>query len=1085
MLTPEQIRAIAGNPPPGVPVSAPAPQPQPQIDLTNVGTVQHEGEAPRAALKDQFGKFFSVPQEQVETALANDPTLAPASQQEFEHHKYLKTLSPLAAAGKQLAASAVRGTGWVANTALAGANLLGADVKPVTTEEYRAGGAALWAALNGDDMQEAWDQSVAAHRDENEAFPTLMSATRTVGDIAGMAAGGGFLGAGAAAKGAAAAGLGKAAQVGVGLGAEALEGAVQGGLAEYDTADTPTRERVLAAMGMGALLSAGIGGGVRLAGKAVDAGASAVAQRMPDTKLMRRVFGQPELSVEGFEGLLAQGLSPEEALAKTLGKELPAAAPTEPLVALDGTVVMPKPKATDLQIRDAIKTIEDTVAARAERASPRITADNFDRIKAEDITDLGAAANRKSIEEGASRSIRRDMDAVLNNSFEATEQIRAMPLKRELVHANLAANGLADNADSFAAVQNRFQQIRQRLGTTVAELGGNLEKPVKKALEDQLYVLEKAEAAIGIRPKFTSGVANEVAEETGQKTVSDAYIAADTLRREMYARRSSLESQMNKTASARVRDQSKALFEAVDQEYHGLAETLFDESLFGTQGAVQNRVNHAWVGAIPENKLALRNFTSEVGEHYGHTKYGADPDKIRSYLGSLGRESLKNENFARWLDTQDELMAGALEGYGKALSPKSLKLMEDTRAAIGRLRGTLAKSEDLMIRSADGAQALGDTAATQGMLSSLGGSLVGGPLGGAAASALAGASLGGARGAAVGAVAGLVPGLGYANAIRLAQKTRAFAQATDSAVVDSIASFLETSTGLTKRGATLPRLAGAKVPRLLPEGISPAAAAILGRRKPEVDDDEDDGERKPMAPPKPERRAPGPPIASPPRNDADQREAQRSRQQTFTARRDFLASMTPERVMASAGTAFGPMAATMPKLSSALTDGYSQKISQLLQDWPKTLSNALVPSRKSDRASSDQIAQSEAMWTATFQPMSIFKDFKRGMVDYDAVTYLRKQWPELVQTAQMATIDLLQQLPADAPVPDNRVTQLDLFLGASGALDDTLTPSFLKTMQQMGEYAAAQEAADKARPPANQANFAEQYATPNTRRMTA
>ena len=117
--------------------------------------------------------------------------------------------------------------------------------------------------------------------------------------------------------------------------------------------------------------------------------------------------------------------------------------------------------------------------------------------------------------------------------------------------------------------------------------------------------------------------------------------------------------------------------------------------------------------------------------------------------------------------------------------------------------------------------------------------------------------------------------------------------------------------------------------------------------------------------------------------------------------------------------------------------------------------------------------------------MSIFKDFKRGMVDYDAVTYLRKQWPDLIQTAQMATVDLLQHLPADAPVPDNRVTQLDLFLGANGALDDTLTPSFLKSMQHMGEYAAAQEAANKNKPPANQANFAEQFQTPIARRMTA
>lgn len=1195
MLTPEQIAAIAGRGPAPAPQGAPlAPVGPTSLISSSGGAVPTEAYAPpqtytadgKAYLRDARG-VFAVPEADAARVVSEDPSVGAASQEDVAHHEYLKTLSPLAAAGKELVASTARGAGWVANTALGAANLLGAEVKPIKTEQYRAGTAALWAALNGDDMLDAYDSSIAASRDENEAFPTLMSTTRLAGDLTGMALSGGFSGVGAATRGAAAAGLGKAAQVAVGLGAEAAEGALQGGLAAYDTADAPTRERVLAAMGMGAMLSAGIGGGMRLAGKGFDVGASALAQRLPDTKLLRRVFGQPELSVEGFESLLAKGATPQEALARTLGKDVS--------------------EITEAQVKDAAQSIEQTVAERAERRSPRITADNFDRIKPEDVTDIGAAANRQAIEEGASRSIRRDMDEVLGNSFEATEQIRAMPLKRDLVEANLVADGLADNAGAFAAVKNKFQQIRERLGATVTDLGGNLEKPVKKALEDQLYVLEKAEAALGVRPKFTSGVANDVASELDQiglkntkfardgmrdmsdirgafkgasaeeaqaialgeragaagpagsagrklkpvevslypgekpilsdgrhrmlaaqeagaqkiqarvrtydaagnllseelrpvaidateaaaeKTVADAYIAADTLRREMYLRRASLESQANKTASARVRDQSKALFQAVDEEYHGLASTLFDESLFGKQGAVQNRVNHAWVDAIPENKIALKNFTSEVGETYGHTKYGADPDKIRSYLGSLGRDSLKNENFTRWLNSQDELMAGALEGYGKGLSPKSTKLIENTRAAIARLRGTLGKSEDLMIRSADGAAALSDSAATQGMLSSLGGSLVGGPIGGAAASALAGASLGGARGAAVGAVAGLVPGLGYANAIRLAQKTRAFAQATDSAVVDSIASFLETSTGLTKRGATLPRLAGATVPRLLPEGLSPAAAAILGRRKADPDDDEGDGAAPARPPSRQQQGEPGLPQARPrppvaPRNEESWREAQRGRQETFTARRDFLASMTPERVMANAADALGPMASTMPNMSSALVDGYSQKISQLLQDWPKTLSNSLVPSRKSDRPSSDQIAQSEAMWTATFQPMSIFKDFKRGMVDYDAVTYLRKQWPELIQTAQMATVDLLQHIPADAPVPDNRVTQLDLFLGANGALDDTLTPSFLKTMQHMGEYAAAQESADQNKPPANQANFAEQFQTPVNRRMTA
>jgi len=377
-----------------------------------------------------------------------------------------------------------------------------------------------------------------------------------------------------------------------------------------------------------------------------------------------------------------------------------------------------------------------------------------------------------------------------------------------LVHANFVRDNV-DQLAAYDAMGGRLAQIRNQIGETIAQLPSKLEKKAKKAIEDQLFLIEQAEQ------KFR-----------GAQTGAEAYVALDRLRRGLLAQRPGFESMARAQANPRLMAQGRALFETLDKEYHGLAEFLMDAKVFGRQGEAQAAVNRAMVQAIPEKKLALRNFASETGEDYGRPVFGADPDKIRSYLKSLGKETLRDENFRRFLDTQDGLLSAADAGY--ALSPESRKLILETRDAVSRLRSTLDKAEDLMRRGEEGAQALSEGAATQGSLASLGGNLLGGPLGGALASGVAGGALGGKRGAMVGALSGVVPGLGYANTIRLAQRARAFANSTDSAIVDSLAGWLERSVGLTK---TLPRLAG---PKLKPDfrfdvrGPGGAGPALFG-----------------------------------------------------------------------------------------------------------------------------------------------------------------------------------------------------------------------------------------------------------------
>ncbi len=187
--------------------------------------------------------------------------------------------------------------------------------------------------------------------------------------------------------------------------------------------------------------------------------------------------------------------------------------------------------------------------------------------------------------------------------------------------------------------------------------------------------------------------------------------------------------------------------------------------------------------------------------------------------------------------------------------------------------------------------------------------------------------------------------------------------------------------------------------------------------------------------------------------------------------------------MASAERAFDGMSAVAPRLTSSLVEGYSQKIQQLLADWPKTLNNSLVPSRRSDQPSSNELEKAESMWKAAFSPLQVFSDFSRGLVDYEAVSALARYHPELMRTAQLATIDLLQHVPSDAPVPDGRVAQLDLFLNMQGALDDTLSSGFMATMSQIGQKQATEEEQGSS-VKSNQAKTATLFETPVSKRMT-
>lgn len=136
-----------------------------------------------------------------------------------------------------------------------------------------------------------------------------------------------------------------------------------------------------------------------------------------------------------------------------------------------------------------------------------------------------------------------------------------------------------------------------------------------------------------------------------------------------------------------------------------------------------------------------------------------------------------------------------------------------------------------------------------------------------------------------------------------------------------------------------------------------------------------------------------------------------------------------------------------------------QRMATLLKDLPKPRKSIRGPAF--DMLSRDDMRKSNAMWEATFEPLSLFDDFESGQLDYTKVSYAWKQWPGLNQALKVATIDMLQQQLSDderAQMPSGTLAQIDTLLGFGGALQPTLATDFSFRISQGAAQLKEQEA---------------------------
>lgn len=162
---------------------------------------------------------------------------------------------------------------------------------------------------------------------------------------------------------------------------------------------------------------------------------------------------------------------------------------------------------------------------------------------------------------------------------------------------------------------------------------------------------------------------------------------------------------------------------------------------------------------------------------------------------------------------------------------------------------------------------------------------------------------------------------------------------------------------------------------------------------------------------------------------------------------------------------------------AVIATGMAEKLQQLLNDMPKPLET--IQGKR--ELSSEDIRKANAMWEATLEPLSVFQDFARGMVDYTKVQYAWKQYPGLQQAAQAGVIDvLMNDLTAEqrAKVPDPLLSQVDYLLGFNGKLQPSVSREFALRMSSMPQ----QEQKDQPRPggmlelPGSEPTFTERLA---------
>lgn len=949
------------------------------------------------------GEMFSVPPEQVETALAQTPLSRLATTQEVQQRLLEKEQEGFIGGATAIGKAATEGlyTGVTAlprGLAALGYAATGSEALKDFVRETAPSNIfpTIAAASSGGLSSELTEQHAAsdaeaqarAERDaERREWANLTMVAETAGLIAGSVAT-------ALAGGAVVGGAGKASQFAFGGGAlrqgalGAAEGLAQGAAQPFNDGGTATQREVLIGSLVGGLIGGAVaGGGTAIANRLSDSPISRLFAKPSDAvdQLQSKVFGRPKIADDVADDI-ARRVDPDA----PAGAGADAVLTREFYEGLNDEVrakiaaAGPNPKAMREAAERAVAE-RDAKLAAAKKTAGRIDEDNWKGIAPQYRPIL-----KDEILEGATRDLERTHNALMRDTDAIETFLKDAPAKAEKVRANLVAS----QVDDAAAMQSAYSTLEDFRGSfSKALMEKSREIPLKKGA---------GKAARDVRPlepdpefwgpykgriksiEYTIKKADEAFGNA--KDAADAYIVLDQVRREVAAQVNGL-ARSATSDNPLLADPARRLQQWAKDEYLGrLVDNLGDASIWGKQGAAQSSVNLAWRDKIAANYLG--DITTVVQRDFGEAVRVADPAKARELLNGIdkGQRALRRDKLTAYYDAAEDMATAIKNNYD--LTPAQLKAAE---GAIERARA----AREIM-QTVDRQSSVLTERVVKGLMSHVTG---------AGAGIVAGGVAGGPLGSLIGAM--VLP------AVQEAAKS----------MVRRVA--IATAKGAEKVGESGVRRVAKKLGDEYVQSISAksfgvgAAGAGLARSL----------------------------------FDSTRNKDQRERYEIYEARKEALGQLAsnPARAEESMSRVLGNMPSQRPTMAGLTSMEMMGKVRALRDEWPGTTELSPVAAKRQTTASIQDVKKSEALWEATVDPGSVFTDWQRGDLDYDKVEFSQKLYPEMWNLYRAAVMDQLSSLPADAQIDDNQLAQLDMLFGFNGSLSPDVSPAF---SARVTEYAA-------------------------------
>jgi len=587
----------------------------------------------------------------------------PRSEDDTSFVDYAKTAAESAAAGVLSIPGAIAGA---VGSGLAGIGVISPEAGQAVREN--ASGRALLAnlvgaahTLRGEEDQDsiaARQQYAAAARFRAEENPLTSLISEGAGQIGGLVATGGLAGAPGAAGGAVRSALGGGAlarMAGTAV-TTGIEGAAIGLGAEQNQAWVKeqhlTGQQVLAAIGFNGLVGGALGFGGSALVEGLGAAKSAIASRFASRAA--------EAATEATEAA-APGIT--EGAVKQRGV-------LRSLLAGDDAAVE--------------RVFSATTGEEAEAKMPEFYRAVVKGEKpAEDVTDK------------ASKLLYEHSTKVEENLRTVTNEVSDQSLKLENVTKNFEKAPPPQGAVVKAknAALDTWDQVRQAENKIVDSVSSAL----RAGGTEEGAALRAAHSKASAITKLRVELSNGVKEIASTQNPAEAYVAADQMRRNVLSTLDSVGRSAQSTADPLMGRVLRETAEDLRGIYQRSADHLFDEATWGQQGAVQRKVNEAWVDFINARKNVFRGFADQTGERLLPNglkipEFDMRESALSRLVGDMSGPGQRDatRRWTQYLDSTEKLTNAIGEGY--ALSGGKSAALDALNEGVQGVRKTVAEA---------------------------------------------------------------------------------------------------------------------------------------------------------------------------------------------------------------------------------------------------------------------------------------------------------------------------------------------------------------------------------------------------------